>query len=378
MTAVTPAMAPNAQALAASSAASSDPGSAQNTGDRHVINVSQLLKRFGQRIAVNRIDLQVARGEIYGFLGPNGSGKTTTLRMLCGLLTPDAGSGHCLGFDIRSQASEIKKRIGYMTQKFSLYEDLSVEENLRFVAQVYQMPTATIAIENTLIEMQLSERRTQLAGALSGGWKQRLALAACQLHAPELLLLDEPTAGVDPGARRQFWEHLHTLAARGVTVLVSTHYMDEAERCHRLAYINNGQLLATGSPEQLVEQFGLPTWALTSTPNPAIHTETSSAPDAALTPGFGPALLAGLRALPGVALVTPFGHTLHVCGDDHTLEASLQSFASQHRLQVQALPASLEDVFIRLQQQADAGALPDVSTIKTATPAALATTATRS
>ena len=211
------------------------------------IDVRGVTKKFGDRTVVNDIAMQVRPGEIYGFLGPNGSGKTTFLRMLCGLLTPDAGSGTCLGCDFRRESAEIKKRVGYMTQRFSFYEDLTIEENLDFIARLYEMPAAPAAVQHSLERLGLVDRRRQLAGQLSGGWKQRLALAACLIHSPQLLLLDEPTAGVDPKARRDFWEEIHQLAADGLTVLITTHYMDEAERCHRLAYIAYGNLLASGT-----------------------------------------------------------------------------------------------------------------------------------
>ena len=227
------------------------------------IDVRGLTKRFGTRTVVDDLSIQVRRGEICGFLGPNGSGKTTTIRMLCGLLEPDAGQGTCLGFDIQRQARQIKLRVGYMTQRFGLYEDLSIDENLDFVARAYGMPRRHEVVAATLERLGLQARRSQLAGTLSGGWKQRLALAACMLHEPDLLLLDEPTAGVDPKARRDFWQQIHALAAQGLTVLVSTHYMDEAERCHRLAYISYGKLLAAGSAAEVIDHAGLVTWALT-------------------------------------------------------------------------------------------------------------------
>ena len=227
-----------------------------------VIDVRGINKRFGTKHVVKDLALQVRQGEIFGFLGPNGSGKTTTIRMLCGLLQPDEGEGRCLGLDIRTQARQIKRRVGYMTQRFGLYDDLSIAENLDFVARAYGMADRRALVQRTLDRLGLATRRTQLAGTLSGGWKQRLALAACMLHQPELLLLDEPTAGVDPSARRDFWQQIHALAADGLTVLVSTHYMDEAERCHRLAYISYGRLLATGSADEVVRQSGLNTWEL--------------------------------------------------------------------------------------------------------------------
>jgi ABC-2 type transport system ATP-binding protein len=224
-----------------------------------IIDVHGLTKRYGERTVVDHIDMRVAQGRIYGFLGPNGSGKTTTIRMLCGLLTPDEGEGTCLGFDVRRDAQKIKRQVGYMTQRFGLYDDLSIEENLYFVARVYEIAGRQEKVTATLDSLGLASRREQLAGSLSGGWKQRLALAACLLHDPKLLLLDEPTAGVDPKARREFWDHLHELAGKGMTVLVSTHYMDEAERCDELAFISYGKLLAQGTAADLVAQTGRPT-----------------------------------------------------------------------------------------------------------------------
>ena len=261
-----------------------------------VIDVQGITKRFGNRTVVNNIPMQVRRGEIYGFLGPNGSGKTTFLRMLCGLLTPDGGSGRCLGFDICSDSRDIKKNIGYMTQRFSFYEDLTIEENLDFIAKIYGVPARKAAVEKSLERLGMTARRRQLAGTLSGGWKQRLALSACLIHDPQLLLLDEPTAGVDPKARRDFWEEIHQLAAGGLTVLITTHYMDEAERCHRLAYIAYGNLLTRGSVEEVVKAAGLTTWAVVG-------------PDL-------PALAEKIRGQPGVEQVVAFGTTLHVSGRD--------------------------------------------------------------
>src|SRR5882724_984480 len=226
----------------------------------YAIDVRGVTKKFGSRTVVNDIAMQVRPGEIYGFLGPNGSGKTTFLRMLCGLLKPDGGEGSCLNYDFRTQSAEIKKHVGYMTQRFSFYEDLSIEENLDFIARLYEMPARKSAVDKSLERLGMVERRKQLAGTLSGGWKQRLALAACLIHEPQLLLLDEPTAGVDPKARRDFWEEIHKLAAAGLTFLITTHYMDEASRCHRLGYIAYGNLLAHGSVEEVVQVGGLTTW----------------------------------------------------------------------------------------------------------------------
>jgi ABC-2 type transport system ATP-binding protein len=220
------------------------------------IDVHGLTKRYGGRAVVNAISLQVETGRIIGFLGPNGSGKTTTIRMICGLLTPDAGSGTCLGLDIIQDAAAIKRQVGYMTQKFGLYDDLSIRENLDFVARLFELPHRKEAVADALDRLGLSARQEQLAGSLSGGWKQRLALAACLIHTPRLLLLDEPTAGVDPKARRDFWDQIHQLAEQGITVLVSTHYMDEAERCHSLVYIAYGNILAQGTAASIVAAAG--------------------------------------------------------------------------------------------------------------------------
>ncbi|MDE2089130.1 MAG: ABC transporter ATP-binding protein, partial [Gammaproteobacteria bacterium] len=230
------------------------------SGSDYVIQVEGLSKRFGDKVAVDTLSLQVRAGEIYGFLGPNGSGKTTAIRMLCGLLVPDAGRGTCLGFDIRTQSADIKRHTGYMPQSFSLYQDLSVRENLDFVARMYSLKPRVPAVDRCIERLGLGAYRRQLAGNLSGGWKQRLALAACLLHQPRLLLLDEPTAGIDPKARREFWDQVHQLAAEGLAILVSTHYMDEAERCHRLAYLAYGRLLAHGTVREVVQHAGLTTW----------------------------------------------------------------------------------------------------------------------
>ena len=303
------------------------------------INVRGLSKSFSGRRVVNAVNLQVKSGEIYGFLGPNGSGKTTTIRMLCGLLTPDAGEGSCLGYDVLRETAEIKRHVGYMTQKFSLYEDLSIRENLDFVARMYDMENRRTAVDGALERLGLAARQKQLAGALSGGWKQRLALAACMLHAPKLLLLDEPTAGVDPKARRDFWEKIHQLAAEGVTVLVSTHYMDEAERCHRLAYLAYGHLLAQGTPHEVVAGSGLHTWRVEG--NDPGGSELG-------------ALLACLREQPGVAQVVPFGNALHVSGRDAAALAGLLApLQANPALRVTPAEPGLEDVFIQLMEQAE-------------------------
>lgn len=296
--------------------------------DAPAITVRGLTKRFGARTVVDDVSLDVARGEIAGFLGPNGSGKTTTIRLMCGLLTPDAGEGRVLGYDILRESIAIKREIGYMTQRFSFYEDLTIEENLRFVAGLYQLKSARQAVRDTLEDLGLSSRRHQLAGALSGGWKQRLALAACIMHRPRLLMLDEPTAGVDPKARRDFWDEIHQLAANGLTVLVSTHYMDEAERCHRINYISYGKLVARGTVDEVVQGAGLVTYVLE-----------------------GPALAAAAQALrgqPGVDQVAPFGNSLHVVGSDATaLATTVARVAQATGNRFAATPTSLEDVFIQ-------------------------------
>ncbi|MES2126136.1 MAG: ABC transporter ATP-binding protein [Pseudomonadota bacterium] len=307
--------------------------------DDVVIDVRGLTKRYGARTVVDHVDLQVKRGNIYGFLGPNGSGKTTTIRMLCGLLTPDEGEGTCLGFDIRTQARRIKREVGYMTQKFGLYDDLSIEENLDFIARIYDVPKRADKVKATLEQLGLSTRREQLAGSLSGGWKQRLALAACLLHDPKLLLLDEPTAGVDPKARRLFWDQLHELAAGGLTVLVSTHYMDEAARCHALAYICYGHLLAKGTGAELIA-----------------HAALSSAEVAGEARGLAE-LAQALRRVPALRSVASFGTTLHVsAGSQAELDAALggaKAIIERHKLAVTRSEANLEDVFIALMQDAD-------------------------
>ncbi|HKU70037.1 MAG TPA: ABC transporter ATP-binding protein [Burkholderiales bacterium] len=298
-----------------------------------VIDVKGLTKSFNGRRVVDNVSIRLGRGRICGFLGPNGSGKTTTIRMLCGLLTPDAGSGTCLGFDVLREAAQIKRQVGYMTQRFSLYEDLSIRENLDFIGRVYAIPDRARKVEATLARLGLAERKGQLAGELSGGWKQRLALAACMLHDPQLLLLDEPTAGVDPKARREFWDQIHELAGSGITVLVSTHYMDEAERCHELAYISYGKLLVTGTAEEVVAGSGLVTWSVV---------------------GEGLLELAQeLKKRPGVAMVVPFGSTLHVSGDDAAaLEGAIAGYRDRPGLRWQRAAPGLEDVFIHFMRDA--------------------------
>lgn len=297
------------------------------------IDVRSINKHFGDKHVVKDLALQVKQGEIFGFLGPNGSGKTTSIRMICGLLTPDSGSGTCLGYDVLNESVEIKKHVGYMTQKFSLWDDLTIAENLDFVARMFGMPDRKQAVARALEELGLASRRDQLAGTLSGGWKQRLALASCLLHSPKLLLLDEPTAGVDPKARRDFWEEIHRLSAAGITILVSTHYMDEAERCHRLAYIAYGNLLASGTSAEIIAAQQLSTWIVTGQ-DVHLHAEA-------------------LRRLPGAEQVTTFGTTLHVSGKDaERLRPAIEHFAQTQHLQVMRGNSSLEDAFIHLMRGA--------------------------
>ncbi|MBV2143402.1 ABC transporter ATP-binding protein [Falsochrobactrum sp. TDYN1] len=294
----------------------------------NVIDVSGLVKRFGKATVVDHVSMSVAEGEIVGFLGPNGSGKTTTIRMMCGLLTPDEGEGQVLGYDLRTQGGKIKREVGYMTQRFSFYEDLTIAENLEFVARLYQLKPAKEHVARTLDDLGLTSRSNQLAGTLSGGWKQRLALAACIMHKPKLLLLDEPTAGVDPKARRDFWDEIHHLADGGLTVLVSTHYMDEAERCHRISYISYGKLLATGTVSEVIERAGLTTFVVSGQRLGDIARE--------------------LEDEPGVDQVAPFGATLHVVGSDKAkLEAALTKIRHRDGVSAEAGETSLEDVFIQ-------------------------------
>jgi ABC-2 type transport system ATP-binding protein len=296
------------------------------------VEVEGLTKSFDGKVVVRDLSMRVMRGQIYGFLGPNGSGKTTTLRMLCGLLTPDSGSGRCLGYDIRTRGDEIKRHVGYMTQRFSLYQDLSIQENLEFVARVYGLAEPTREARRAIDTLGLRGRETQLAGTLSGGWKQRLALGACILPKPELLLLDEPTAGVDPKARREFWSEIHKLAAEGMTVLVSTHYMDEAERCHEIAYIAYGRLLAQGTIEQVIAGSHLKTY-------------TVSGPDIQ-------GLADKLTGIPGVDMVAPFGGSLHVAGRDaEALDAATATYRDHPQLHWMVSAPTLEDVFIDLMSR---------------------------
>lgn len=293
----------------------------------YAIDVKGLNKSFGDKHVVNNVSLEVRKGEIFGFLGPNGSGKTTTIRMMCGLLEPDSGSGTCLGYDIIKESGAIKRNVGYMTQRFSFWDDLTISENLDFVARMYDVPKRSEVVKKTIADLGLTGRADQLAGELSGGWKQRMALAACMLHSPQLLLLDEPTAGVDPKARRDFWDELQGLAARGISVLVSTHYMDEASRCHKLAYIAYGKLLTQGTAAEIIASQKLTSWA--------IH-------------GVGLIdLQHKLRDAPGVDQTVIFGDSLHVSGTDAaTLEHNVQAAIREKGYRAEKIDTELEDVFI--------------------------------
>ena len=299
------------------------------TNTETVIDVKGLTKKYGDKTVVDDFDLQVPRGAVYGFLGPNGSGKTTTIRMVCGLLVPNSGSGTCLGFDVINESTDIKKRVGYMTQKFSLWEDLTIRENLEFVARMYQVENRDAVVDDALDDLGLSARAHQLAGSLSGGWKQRLALAACMLHNPDLLLLDEPTAGVDPKARREFWDTIHVLADRGVTILVSTHYMDEAVQCDYIAYIAYGRKLIDAPSDELVDQVGLHTWRVE---------------------GRGlAALTKKLDGVSGVEHIARFGTALHISGlDKEALKNAVEPYFNEQNLTWIERKPGLEEVFIHL------------------------------
>ncbi len=297
------------------------------------INVKNLTKKFGNKTVVNNIDLQVPKGKIYGFLGPNGSGKTTTIRMLCGLLTPDGGEGTCLGFDILKQSKIIRKKVGYMTQKFSFWEDLTIRENLEFTAQIYGLDNIKERTNQTLEKLGLTNRAEQLAGTLSGGWKQRLALAACILHEPEILLLDEPTAGVDPKARREFWDELNRLSDSGITILVSTHYMDEAERCHNIIYIAYGNIMAQGSVDFVIKNAALHTLELEGKNLNELQQQLSN--------------------IPNIITMALFGEKLHICGTDgNYLQKQLEPILKKYKISCRETETSLEDAFIYYLKQA--------------------------
>lgn len=299
------------------------------TKNNEIINVVNLCKSFNGRVVVDDLNLHIKKGEVFGFLGPNGSGKTTSIRMLCGLLTPDSGQGTCLGLNILTESAKIKQRVGYMTQHYSFYTDLSVEENLNFIAGVYGLDKRRERVEAIMEDFGLTQRRGQLTGQLSGGWRQRVALAACLLHDPDLLLLDEPTAGIDPIARRDFWDKIHALSERGITTLMSTHYMDEAERCTRLAYLAHSKLIITGSVAEVIEATKLKTVEIRG----AITTS----------------LFQHVKSLEGVSQAALFGRAIHLCGTDTALiERGLQAFRGQQAIHWAVIDTSLEDAFINL------------------------------
>jgi len=304
-----------------------------------VIAVQGLTKSFDGKKVVNNLNMEIRQGEIFGFLGPNGSGKTTSIRMLCGLLKPDSGSGSCLGFDVINESDLIKPHVGYMTQKFSLYDDLTIRENLDFTAKVFGLDDPKNIVDECIDRMGLGPFVKHLAGNLSGGWKQRLSLGVSTLHSPKLLLLDEPTAGVDPGARRDFWDQVHNLASQGITALISTHYMDEAERCHRLAYIAYGNLLATGTVEDMIHDSSLTTWnVMINDGKVALHNLSEQ-----------------LKPLPGIEQVVAFGNTLHVSGRNPELLATSIAPYNVAPYKWTKIDTSLEEVFIDLMQQSKDG-----------------------
>lgn len=307
--------------------------SAVSAPDPPVIDVRGLTKKFGAKTVVDDFDLTVARGAIYGFLGPNGSGKTTTIRMVCGLLKADAGAGTVLGHDVLTQSAKIKERVGYMTQRFSLYEDLSIRENLEFVARLYGLDHVRDRVETSLRTLGLADRARQLAGRLSGGWKQRLALAACMIHEPELLLLDEPTAGVDPKARRDFWDAIRDYAAQGVTTLVSTHYMDEAVQCDRIAFIAYGRKLIDAPTAEIPEKVGLSAWRV-------------EADDLA-------AAANRLKAAGGYDVLARFGAAIHIAARDAaSMDRALKALGAEQDVRATPIEAGLEEAFIYLMSGA--------------------------
>lgn len=296
-----------------------------------VIDVAHLKKSFNGQVVVKDLDLSVKKGEVFGFLGPNGSGKTTTIRMLCGLLTPDSGSGKCLGFDILKQSNRIKQKVGYMTQHYSFYSDLTVTENLLFFARIYGLDHCEERVQAIIQEHDLVHYRDHLTGKLSGGWKQRVALAACLLHEPEMLLLDEPTSGIDPIARRDFWDRIHALSEKGITTLMSTHYMDEAERCTRLAYLAFGDLLITGTVDEVIAATQLKTWNISGEVTTHVLQE--------------------VKALPGVTQAALFGREIHVSGfDTGLITQGLHSMQAHFAIQFALIKPTLEDAFISLVQ----------------------------
>ena len=318
------------------------------------IDVKNLCKKFGDKVAVENVSIAQPIGSVWGFLGPNGSGKTTTIRMLCGLLEPTSGEGSCLGFDVVKQSREIKNLTGYMTQKFSFWEDLTIKENLDFVARLYELPNRKQIVEKTLVELGLEKRQNQLAGSLSGGWKQRLSLAAVTMHEPKLLLLDEPTAGVDPQARRDFWQQIHRLSEQGLTVLVSTHYMDEAERCDHIVYLAYGKLITQGTVNEIIQQSGLISFETTNNYTPEVQSTQPESP----TENNIRSLLSEIQALPSIEEASFYADKIKVSG--HNSQAMQQDFVALNRIlqsrgqsviHWQTVTPTLEDAFIALEKQ---------------------------
>lgn len=318
------------------------------------IDVKNLCKKFGNKVAVDNVSIAQPAGSVWGFLGPNGSGKTTTIRMLCGLLEPTSGEGSCLGFDVVKQSREIKNLTGYMTQKFSFWEDLTIKENLDFVARLYELPNRKQIVEKTLVELGLEKRQNQLAGSLSGGWKQRLSLAAVTMHEPKLLLLDEPTAGVDPQARRDFWQQIHRLSEQGLTVLVSTHYMDEAERCDHIVYLAYGKLITQGTVNEIIQQSGLISFETTNNYTPEMQSTQPESP----TENNIRSLLSEIQALPSIEEASFYADKIKVSG--HNSQAMQQDFVAlnqilqsrgQSVIHWQTVTPTLEDAFIALEKQ---------------------------
>ena len=318
------------------------------------IDVKNLCKKFGDKVAVDNVSIAQPAGSVWGFLGPNGSGKTTTIRMLCGLLEPTSGEGSCLGFDVVKQSREIKNLTGYMTQKFSFWEDLTIKENLDFVARLYELPNRKQIVEKTLIDLGLEKRQHQLAGSLSGGWKQRLSLAAVTMHEPKLLLLDEPTAGVDPQARRDFWQQIHRLSEQGLTVLVSTHYMDEAERCDHIVYLAYGKLITQGTVNEIIQQSGLIAFETTNNYTPEMQSTQPESP----TENNIRSLLSEIQALPSIEEASFYADKIKVSG--HNSQAMQQDFVAlnqilqsrgQSVIHWQTVTPTLEDAFIALEKQ---------------------------
>ena len=318
------------------------------------IDVKNLCKKFGDKVAVDNVSIAQPIGSVWGFLGPNGSGKTTTIRMLCGLLEATSGEGSCLGFDVVKQSREIKNLTGYMTQKFSFWEDLTIKENLDFVARLYELPNRKQIVEKTLVELGLEKRQNQLAGSLSGGWKQRLSLAAVTMHEPKLLLLDEPTAGVDPQARRDFWQQIHRLSEQGLTVLVSTHYMDEAERCDHIVYLAYGKLITQGTVNEIIQQSGLISFETTNNYTPEMQSTQPESP----TENNIRSLLSEIQALPSIEEASFYADKIKVSG--HNSQAMQQDFVAlnqilqsrgQSVIHWQTVTPTLEDAFIALEKQ---------------------------